>query len=1436
MTLTNTSYTDKNGTITLADGCEVMIKRYAKPITVNEGFDVESNLNLLIEVSINRSLTLKNITIDGHSNKNTVGNENEIANGVNAIGQLILVSWNSKLTISNSTLQNNVATANGGAVFNKNIVILEQDSKILNNKSTGLGGGIYNAGTMKISDTTVKNNTSEEKGGGIYSTGPIEFINSNVSNNEASQNGGGIYNVGSFVLTSGTITENNAVEGAGVYNSGKVTINGGTVLNNTASQNGGGLYNTGSLILTAGEINDNDASDGGGIYNAGNIKLSGTKLSDNRATNKGNAIYNTSGDVINGLSNILESGLEFNAHIPSEASSILFTDEKAPESATLIDVSAARDMGVVAWLDGTVFKISTQRAGLEIMANKDCTYMFGETYYDIESIQFDNLNTSNVENMSWMFYCCWGLTELDVSMFDVRKVTDMTSMFYMCDGLKSLDLSTFDTKNVVSMNSMLYALCSAESINLTGKFNTSSVVDMSYMFMDIYSMDTIDLRNFDTSNVKYMTFMFSDSDFKTLNLSGFDTSNVIDMSYMFANCYELTKLDLTNFDTSNVTNMEYAFDNMRRLQQITVGENFSFVGIRGTLDKTESKYVSGATGNWYNTQGDVFELDTNYIPLNKYDDYVPVYVPENKADTYFALPSLVTTNVEKDVPGSPDVFVDSGDAIISEMNNTQGYINITAGTIIDNTDCKGPSVYNRGTVDMSGGKIENAQIGIYNDDGTVTMIGLAEIVNCEQYGVYQNGLFQVKDAPVVEQPVFLTPEHFITVIDICTSEFIAAMDEADTFEGRVIANYTFEESKQVELYSLDSVTQGYADTKCVCIGDKELAEGAYPYCVLLISEPKYTIQYNGNGSTSGEAPTDDTNYLIGDTATVKDKHTLEKEGYQFAGWNTEADGNGTHYDPEDTFEITESIVLYAQWLKAEKASNGSTDGVKPGDEIVYTITVVIPEDADKLTIRDKIPEGTVYVENSATESVTYADGTLTWEFANIKANEEVKVCFKVTTNGNLANKTDICNTASVNIGENAHIYQTNTVTDKYIASYNIYYALDGGENNPDNPDKYIYGVGVNKFFEPTKEDHKFIGWYEDPEFETPIDSIGKECEGDVTLYAKWDKEPEISVIPEPGTEGTEDETGSILVFYEGQIVTKEMLLENVTAEDKEDGDLTDKLRITKISYAEGNLIDGVDSSAHNMEWEKDAPDDYLLHTWFLEMEEDAEIIYNITYAVTDSAENEVELPWKIKVVYNEYPIITGQDEYYFTLEEAQNGNITEKAMLEDLVAADLLNATDIEDDEWYPGTIPQKIQILDFYSEQFTTLTGPSYIRLHYSVTDSLGKEAIFEVKVIVTQDGNMPIIKDAQQVRFIDKTYYNQSLEKGGLNDHSYWYTDSSYSSVLLPVLDLAEQKNSSPLYAYHYGRHEVKTIQKNFSYEKNKDEDNLNKFIENWMRETKK
>ena len=196
-----------------------------------------------------------------------------------------------------------------------------------------------------------------------------------------------------------------------------------------------------------------------------------------------------------------------------------------------------------------------------------------------------------------LFYNLTSVKQIDFSNFDTSNVTDMSYMFYYCRPLTSLDLSGFDTSNVTDMNCMFYNCQALTSLDLSG-FNTSNVTDMSYMFYYCQALTSLDL-------------------------SGFDTSNVTNMSYMFRYCQALTSLDLSGFDTSNVTNMNNMFNYCRALTSFTVGNNF-------TMDN-----VVSYSGYLSNTGRDVPSYNSSYVYKSNGRRYSRTSKLPNGANTYY---------------------------------------------------------------------------------------------------------------------------------------------------------------------------------------------------------------------------------------------------------------------------------------------------------------------------------------------------------------------------------------------------------------------------------------------------------------------------------------------------------------------------------------------------------------------------------------------------------------------------------------------------------------------------------------------------------------------------------------------------------------------------------------------------------------------------------
>ena len=283
---------------------------------------------------------------------------------------------------------------------------------------------------------------------------------------------------------------------------------------------------------------------------------------------------------------ILITGSNFLQKIPSSATSVIFTDAKAPDGAALTDVSEAQDGSIVAWLDGTTYKVSTQESGEKVYANPDSSNMFNgnenATCKNLTSIDVTNLDTFQTTDMSYMFRSAGesvnAFTIKGLSSLDTSHATTMKSMFNFAGKNAStftLDLSRWNTSQVTNMSYMFGSAgyrAGTWSVGDLSRWDTSKLTDAYGMFQSAGkyagTWDIGDLSGWDTSKVTNMSYMFynagySVSTFIIEGLSSWNTSQVTNMSYMFksAGCKANTCNigDLSGWDTAKVKNMSNMF-------------------------------------------------------------------------------------------------------------------------------------------------------------------------------------------------------------------------------------------------------------------------------------------------------------------------------------------------------------------------------------------------------------------------------------------------------------------------------------------------------------------------------------------------------------------------------------------------------------------------------------------------------------------------------------------------------------------------------------------------------------------------------------------------------------------------------------------------------------------------------------------------------------
>ena len=95
----------------------------------------------------------------------------------------------------------------------------------------------------------------------------------------------------------------------------------------------------------------------------------------------------------------------------------------------------------------------------------------------------------------------------------------------------------------------------------------------------------------------------------------------------------------------------------------------------------------------------------------------------------------------------------------------------------------------------------------------------------------------------------------------------------------------------------------------------------------------YTVTFKANGGNG----MDTTQEISFETSAVLLKNTFTRDGYNFEGWNTNADGSGSTYADGESFTMNEArnVTLYAQW----SAVNGITVTIAENSDIEVTRTL-----------------------------------------------------------------------------------------------------------------------------------------------------------------------------------------------------------------------------------------------------------------------------------------------------------------------------------------------------------------------------------------------------------------------------------------------------------------------------------------------------------------
>jgi len=243
------------------------------------------------------------------------------------------------------------------------------------------------------------------------------------------------------------------------------------------------------------------------------------------------------------------------------------------------------------------------------------------------------------------------------------------------------------------------------------------------------------------------------------------------------------------------------------------------------------------------------------------------------------------------------------------------------------------------------------------------------------------------------------------------------------------------------------------------------------YTVTVTVALAYTVTYDNNGG-AGTLTDPNSPYENGDTVTVLANTGFAYAGGTFVGWNTAADGSGTHYGVAATFTMaTAPVILFAQWT------------IDP----TYTVTYDANGGMGALT-----DPNSPYLD---TDTVTVLDNTFTY-----LGQTFVNWCSDTIGTAPCYDATDTFDIAAADVTLYAQWTPSPT--------YNVLYDANGGIGaltDPSSP--YLDGAMVialtNTF---TYSGYKFVNWCSDAIGTAPCYNVADSftiATADVTLYAQW---------------------------------------------------------------------------------------------------------------------------------------------------------------------------------------------------------------------------------------------------------------------------------------------------------------------------------------------
>lgn len=838
----------------------------------------------------------------------------------------------------NTLIENNTATNIGGGIFvinttNESSSSIEDNVTINLNSATNNGGGLYVAGgNLNVKKANITNNTSQ-LGGGICSTAKLNLLNTIIDANNGLGGAGGIYLYSelSELIADSIILQNNTtgVDGGGIMvdnivdaegnvtGAAKATITNSTITNNTSNVHGAGIDNQGYLVISNSSLTNNTSGgDGGALHNYldyADATVTDCTFENNKSKGCGGAISN-----VQSLNLVLNnSTCSFNKTYETEwgpdgggiwndRATLTMNDCTMEGNESISEGRALYNMSGIAILNNTTIENHIKNDQLSDGNDVFGTLIRNNKRSDTDVGSVMELNSCKIQNNKGKDYLLIDSHQSNLSINNTDLVNNDlygSTLLYLNGGNIDINDSFID-----------------------GNINTSAVDSTYNKFLIRCSSTTAE----DSNGEVYIK-----------NELDFDINNTTISNNKYTKAQALV---LVGGGTLDITN-----SNINRNE--TCPEEDGYIHPILTADV----YGNSSSGTWVPNQYGTLTVSNCDISYNNANRVIysraKLFVLDSdlhhnegstvdmRSSSEFCKPETVINNT---------LFHDNNVATGTIFCNPsiEASLNISDSKIYDNTATTASSILSSGaklTTTIDSCEIYNNTAtkngGVYADIGTMNIIDTKVYNNVAPAnrgaGLYTrggtvniSGSTEFTPDAVNNEVYFAKDTDLLTVVGALTEDAVARITPNTYTFGRTVVRTAYDNKKASDVIEKFSLTP--QEPYGLRAGDIDSLDSTLDTDVYITGT--YKVTYNANTSdTVTNMPSNQTKYH-NETLILSDKVPVNGD-IEFLGWNTEADGSGTEYQPGDTYSANESLTLYAMWRSSKVVITYKPNGAI-GEDII----------------------------------------------------------------------------------------------------------------------------------------------------------------------------------------------------------------------------------------------------------------------------------------------------------------------------------------------------------------------------------------------------------------------------------------------------------------------------------------------------------------------